>query len=62
MVKCGNSVIFNETGEEIVNQANGHKITFFESMGAYWIKMKVRPPTDEDGDVPMSPVFSRPGP
>ena len=61
MVKCWNNVIFNEDGGEIVNQTTGHKISFFEAMGAYWVKMKVNPPTDNDGDVPMTPVFSRPG-
>ena len=61
MVRCGNSVVFNEDGGEIINQASGHKIHFFEAMGAYWVKMKVNPPTDNDGDVPMTPVFSRPG-
>ena len=56
-VKSGFAFHFSEEGGYMESKTNGKKFWFIESDGAFWIKMKVTPPSADD---PIT-GFARPG-
>ena len=47
IVAHGNSVTFEDDGGTIYNRATGTTLHFEEFDGAYWIKLKVKAPSDQ---------------
>ena len=58
LVRDGHGVSIGEGGGHIRNTSSGKEIPFFEHAGVYYMKMKIKPPSQSVGDNNES-VFSR---
>ena len=47
IVRKGNKVVFQEKGGYILNETTQKRLHFTEKQGVYFIKLKVRPPTED---------------
>ena len=47
IVRKGNKVVFQEKGGYILNETTRNKLNFTEKQGVYFIKLHVRPPTED---------------